>query len=136
MRARVGAHRFVLLRRDHSLGLAALHVQEDAGVVAASPPRRRLGPVDADVSQRGQALRLGERGQQALAAQPLVDPDPAVEPLRAVVGEDEDHRLVVGVLEQAADQPVDVAVVIEDGVLVRAARLVLSVLGIHELPEP
>ena len=53
-----------------------------------------------------------------------------------MVGEDEDDRVVVGVLEQPGDQPVDVAVVVEDRVLVLAAGLVLSVLGIHELPEP
>ena len=48
---------------------------------------------------------------------------------------DEDDRVVVGVLEELPDQPVDVAVVVEDRVLVRVPRLVLAVLGIHELPE-
>ena len=97
-------------------------VQEDARVVAALPPRRGLRPVDADVPERGDAVRLGERRQQALAAQPLVDPDATVEPLRAVVGEDEDDRVVVGMLEQPGDQPVDVAVVVEDRVLVLRSR--------------
>ena len=73
--------------------------------------------------------------EQALAAEPLVDADAAVHALRAVVGDDEDRRVVVGVLEQAADQPVDVAVVVEDRVLVRAARDVLAVLRVHVLPE-
>ena len=53
-----------------------------------------------------------------------------------MVGEDEDDGVLVRVLEQLRDQPVDVAVVVEDRALVRVARLVLSVLGIHVLPEP
>ena len=112
------AHGLVLVRRDHALRLAALHVQEDARVVATLPPRRRLRPVDADVPERRDAVGLGERRQQALAAEPLVDPDATVEPLRAVVGDDEDDRVLVGMLEEPGDQPVDVAVVVEDRVLV------------------
>ena len=64
------------------------------------PPRRRLRPVDPDVPERGDAVRLGERREQPLATKPFVDPDPAVEPLRAVVGEDEDDRVLVRVLEE------------------------------------
>ena len=52
-----------------------------------------------------------------------------------MVGDDEHERLVVRVLEQPADQPVDVLVVVADHVLVRAAGLVLAVLGVHVLPE-
>ena len=115
----VVAHRLVLLRRDRPLGLATGDVQEDARVVAALAPRRRARPVDADVTERGHAVRLGERRQEAFAPKPLVDPDPAVETLRAVVGEDEDDRVLVGVLEQLPDEPVDVPVVVEDRVLVR-----------------
>ena len=110
-------------------------VEEDARVVAALPPRRRARPVDADVAQRRDAVRLGERGQQALTTEPLVDADAAVESLRAVVGEHEDDGVLVGVLEELPDEPVDVAVVVEDRALVRVAGLVLSVLGVHVLPE-
>jgi hypothetical protein len=53
-----------------------------------------------------------------------------------VVGDDEDDGVLVGVLEQPPDEPVDVAVVVEDGRLVRVPGHVLSVLGIHVLPEP
>ena len=59
----------------------------------------------------------------------------AVQPLRAVVGDDEHKRLLVGVLEQPGDEPVDVAVVVENGRLEGVAGLVLAVLGVHELPE-
>ena len=92
-------------------------------------------PVDADRPRRGDALRLGVEREQAFPAQPLVDADAAVEPFRAVVGDDEDERLVVGVAEESPDQPVDVLVVVEDRVRVRAPRLVLAVLGVHVLPE-
>ena len=132
----VVADGLVLLRRDRPLGLAAGDVQEDARVVAALPPRRRPRPVDADVAQRGDAVRLGERREQPLATEPFVDADPAVEPLRAVVGEDEDDGVLVRVLEELREQAVDVAVVVEDRGLVRVARLVLAVLGVHVLPEP
>ena len=53
-----------------------------------------------------------------------------------MVGEDEDDGVLVRVLEELPDEPVDVAVVVEDRALVRVARLVLSVLGVHVLPEP
>ena len=117
----VGAHALVVLGRDRALRLAVAHVEEDPRVVAALAPRRRARPVDADVGERRAALGLAHGLQQALAAEPLVDADAAVHALRAVVGDDEDRRLVVGVLEQTADQPVDMAVVVEDRVLVRAA---------------
>ncbi len=52
-----------------------------------------------------------------------------------MVGEHEDDGVVVGVLEELPDEPVDVTVVVEDRALVRVPRLVLSVLGIHVLPE-
>ena len=52
-----------------------------------------------------------------------------------MVGEDEHDRVLVGVLEQLPDEPVDVPVVVEDRVFVRVPRLVLAVLRIHELPE-
>ena len=49
---------------------------------------------------------------------------------------DEDDRVLVRVREELRDEPVEVAVVVEDHVLVPVARLVLSVFGIHVLPEP
>ena len=96
----VVAHGLVLLRCDRPLRLAPGDVEEDARVVAALAPRRRSRPVDADVAQRRHAVRLGEGREQPLAPEPLVDADAAVEPLRAVVGEDEDDGVVVRVLEQ------------------------------------
>ena len=117
-RGEVVAHALVVGGRDRALRLAALDVEEDARVVAAVAPRRRARPVDAGLLRRRDAVGLALEREQALAAQPLVDADAAVEPLRAVVGDDEDERVVVGVLEQAADQPVEVDVVVADRVLV------------------
>ncbi len=52
-----------------------------------------------------------------------------------MIGDDEHQRLVVSVLQQPRDQPVDVPVVVEDRRLELVARLVLAVLRVHELPE-
>ena len=116
-------------------GSRPAHVQEDPRVVAAVAPRRRL-PVDADVRQPLGALRLARRREQALAAQPLVDADPAVHPLRTVVGDDEHGRVVVGVGEQLGEQAVEVDVVVEDRRLEPAAGLVLRCSGSMSFQKP
>ena len=56
-----------VLRLDRALGLAAADVEEDAAVVAALAPGGRAAPVDADVAQRRDAVRLARGLQQALA---------------------------------------------------------------------
>ena len=52
-----------------------------------------------------------------------------------MVGDDEDGGVLVDVREQAPHQLVDVLVIVEDRVFEAVARLVLAVLGVHELPE-
>ena len=131
----VVAHALVVLRRDRALGLAAGDVEEDARVVAALAPGGRLRPVDAGLAERHDRVGLGEQAEEALPAQPLVDADPAVHPLPAVVRHDEDRRVLVGALEDAPHEPVHVLVVVEDRVLERVARHVLAVLRVHHLPE-
>ena len=131
----VAADALVVLRRDGALGLAAGDVQEDARVVAALAPGRGLRPVDPRLAQGDRRVGVGERRQEALAAQPLVDADAAVHALAAVVGDDEHGRVVVRVGKDAAHELVDVLVVLEDRVLVRVPGDELAVLRVHQLPE-
>ena len=79
--------------------------------------------------------RLAHGLEQALAAQPLVDADAALHPLGAVIRDDQHDRLLVGVLEQAGDQPIEVAQVVEDRVGVGPVRLVAVVELVQVLPE-
>jgi hypothetical protein len=122
------ADALVVLRRNRALGLAVAHVEEDPPVVAAVAPGGRRAPVDARLGERHRGVGLRQRAQIALAAQPFVDADPALHPLRAVVGGDEDRGVVVRMLEQRADELVDVTVVVEDRVGVRTV-------GVEVLPE-
>ena len=69
----LGAEALVLLRRDHALGLAALHVDEDAAIVATLGPDLRLTPDDVVGLEALHRLRVALDLQQPLPDQPLVD---------------------------------------------------------------
>ena len=129
-------HALVVLRLDRALGLASREVQEEPAVVPALAPRGRSRPVDHVRLERRRLGRLLLQHEVALAAEPLVHADPAVDPLRAVVGHDENGRVVVDFGQQARDLLVEPPVVREHRVLVRVARLVQAVVGIGEAPEP
>ena len=108
------AEPLVVGRLDRAVGLAPLHVEEDAGVVAPLAPDAGLVPVDVELGERRDLLGVPVQDQQALADEPLVDAEAAVEPPRAVVGDDQDDRVVVEQLQEAADLLVEVAVVVAD----------------------
>ena len=115
--SQVAANPLVVLGVDDALGLPALDVEDDAGVVAALAPGHRTGPVDPTRASGVAAVGLVAKREQPFPPEPFVDPDAAVDALGAVIGDDEDDGVLVGVCEQAADELVDVAVVVEDGVL-------------------
>ncbi len=88
------AERLVLGRLDRALRLSPLDVEEDAGIVAPFAPDLGLLPVDVELGERRHLRRVALEDQQPLAHQPLVDAKAAVEPLGAVVGDDQHDRVV------------------------------------------
>ena len=128
-------HALVVVRGDDALRLAPLDVEEEAAVVAALAPRDGARPVDEVGRETRRLGRLLAQHEVPLAAQPLVDADAAVHPLRAVVRDDEHRRVVVREPQQARDLRVEPLVVVEHRVLVGIARLEQPVLGVGEAPE-
>ena len=135
LRLELVAHALVVLLRDDALWLAPGDVEEEPAVVAALAPGHRLRPIDHARREPGRLGWLLEQREVALLPQPLVDADAAVDPLRAVVRDDEDGGLVVGEAQQPPHLLVDAAVVVEHRVLELVVGLVQAVLGIEVAPE-
>ena len=119
---------------DHTPPLTPLHVEEDAGVVAAPAPGPRRAPVHGGFVERDDAFGFFLELQVASLDKPLVDAEGPVHRLRSVVGDDKEH----GVFERLQELPqpaVYKLVVLVGHALVGIAGLVLRVLGIEILPE-
>ncbi len=134
-RDEVVAYPLVVGGVDRPRGLPALHVHEEAPVVAAVAPRAGLPPVDRHLAD-GRRLRrpLHER-QVPLAHQPLVEAEAAVHLLGAVVGDDQHQRVGRAEGEQLGQLGIHVAVVVADRVLEGVPCLVLVVCRVHVAPE-
>ena len=73
--------------------------------------------------------------QVALANQPLIDGEAPHHGPRAVIAHHHHHRVLIEPIQQAGDFPVQVDIVIVDGVLVGIAWHVLGVPRVHVLPH-
>ncbi len=129
------AGRLVLVGFDQPVRLAALDVDEQPAVVAARAPGGGLGPVDLELFQAGGLRRRFQQDEVALLDEPLVERDPAVHALGAVVGDDDDVGVGGDDFQEFADLAVDVLVVVGDDRLIRVAGLVAVVAVVHVLPE-
>ena len=110
-------------------------VEEDAGVVAALAPggraRQSMPACGGELTPSGSACIASSpsrRSHSLMRMPPSSRLAPWSETTRTSVSSS-------ACAQQAADQPVDVLVVVEDRVLVGVAGLVLAVLGVHVLPE-
>ena len=133
----VAPHGLVVARGDLSGGLAPGDVHREAAVVAALAPRPRPVPVDAALLQRHRLRarrRVGVHAEIAVLDQPLVDAQAALHRLAAMVRDHQHHRLGRHQVQQPADQPVDMDVVVVDRVLEAVARLVAGVPRVHVAP--
>jgi hypothetical protein len=134
-RLQVIADALVVVGVDRPARLAPLHVQEHSRVVPAFAPGDGAFPIHVQIGHlRGRVRVLVER-EQTLLNEPLVDAEAAVQPLGAVVGEDQHGRLVVQQFQQRPDLGIEASVVVADHLAVGIAGHVVAMLGVLEFPE-
>ena len=129
------ARGLVARRIDDALRLAALHVEEEASVVAAVSPRDRVRPVDRRFLDRDHVRRPRLDRQVALADEPVVEADPAHHRSRAVVAHHDRDRVVGKDLQKRPDLLIEEPVVVLERRLVLVPRLVERMGGVPVLPE-
>ncbi len=120
---------------DCALGLTALDVEEDAGVVAALGPDLGFGPVDVELVEGDNALWRLVEDEEAFVDEPLIDGEAAVEGLCAVVGDEKEDSIVVEDFEDFADLFVEPEIVVGDDLLVGVAGDVVDVARVEVVPE-
>jgi hypothetical protein len=115
--------------------LAPTHVEEDPPVVAPGAPGPRAPPVYRGAVEGDRGVGPFAYDQVALIEQPLVEAKTAHQRARAVVRDHQHGGRGVAGGEEFADAPVQVAVVVNDGVLKWRIRHKVGVGGVHVLPE-
>ena len=85
----------IMFGRDLTLGFPALNVQKKPAVIPSRTPGQGFAPVHHLIFKTGGLIHPGFEGQIPLPDQPIVKTDPPVHLFSTMIGDHQNHRILV-----------------------------------------